>query len=401
MIHAQATTTRRGISLLEVVISIFVSSVGILGIAALIPAGQIQLQRANISDHGSALGRKALREARLRGLLDPSTWYQVGGAPAITPEDPTNPAVGAYPQVRGARVRGYYESPGFVLDPYGLTRGMAVPQFPMVGSGDVPRLDRLAPFNPASGIPAINRGVADAICLLPDDLSTAPITDLNESANRNAEPVQIFEGDGLRSRQGAYSWMVTLVRETNLGALAGGAFDAADPRSWYSNPHRYIVSAAVSFNRVPVADDKGLPEATIALASDETGTGLMGPTGGFLTLQYSPGSPEAGVAAKLRAGHWIMLGRWNVLPSQPNDLSVRRLLYWARWYRIGAIDDEEDSAARGMRELQVVGPDWPPPFPTTGGNSGGDFAYLVPGVTGVYEETLDLPSVVPYTATVP
>lgn len=385
---------RGGVSLLEVVISIFVSAVGLLGIAALIPAGQIQLQRANISDHGSALGRKALAEARLRGLLDPTGWYLADGNPLFN-----QPVTSSYPVVSGAVVRPYYDAPGFVLDPYGLTRGSPTPIFPMaIGGGlaSAPTLVRVAPFTPGNN--ANNVSLASAMCLLPDDLLTADITDLNAAGNRNAEPVQVFDDDGLRAKEGRYSWLITLVRETNMGAIAPQPYDAAFAGSWYTNPHRYIVSAAVVFSRVAAPETKNgatvVPEMATPIDSS-----LMGPTGGFVTIRYGADANAGATAAKLRAGEWIMLGRWRDLSNQGGDLSPRRL-YWARWYRIASIDDEDGAETRGFRELNVSGPDWPPPFPKDSSQNT-DFAYLIPGVTGVYEETLDLPTAAPFTATVP
>ncbi len=61
-------TPRHGLSLLEVLISIFVISVGLMSLAMLIPAGAIAIGEANKSDRSGACGRSAMREASARPM---------------------------------------------------------------------------------------------------------------------------------------------------------------------------------------------------------------------------------------------------------------------------------------------------------------------------------------------
>jgi len=70
----QARSTRSGVSLMEVLISIFVLSIGLLSLAALIPVGGMALRETAKSDRAGACGRAALREARIRRLVDPQYW---------------------------------------------------------------------------------------------------------------------------------------------------------------------------------------------------------------------------------------------------------------------------------------------------------------------------------------
>ncbi len=65
---------RCGVSLMEVLISIFVLSVGLLGLAALIPVGSYALMETGKADRAGACGRAALREVEVRRLLDPQFW---------------------------------------------------------------------------------------------------------------------------------------------------------------------------------------------------------------------------------------------------------------------------------------------------------------------------------------
>lgn len=60
---------RRGISLLEVLISMFILLVGLLGVGALIPVGKLEVSQADQYDRTGAVGRAAFREIKVRGML--------------------------------------------------------------------------------------------------------------------------------------------------------------------------------------------------------------------------------------------------------------------------------------------------------------------------------------------
>ncbi len=66
---------RSGLSLVEVLASIGVLSVGILGLAALLPVGQVTIFEAIKADRAGACGRAAMREVVVRRMLDYHTWY--------------------------------------------------------------------------------------------------------------------------------------------------------------------------------------------------------------------------------------------------------------------------------------------------------------------------------------
>jgi hypothetical protein len=81
---------RSGLSLLEILIAVFVLSIGLLGVAAVIPLGYHQIVEAIKSDRAGACGRAGLHEVRTRGWLNPLLWRQM----AINEMDPIGtPAV--------------------------------------------------------------------------------------------------------------------------------------------------------------------------------------------------------------------------------------------------------------------------------------------------------------------
>ena len=70
----------RGITLLEVLISLGILSVGLAAVVALVPAGGEQAMKAIIEDRRGSLCSSAMADFVNRGLLDPRRW-----APAQTP----------------------------------------------------------------------------------------------------------------------------------------------------------------------------------------------------------------------------------------------------------------------------------------------------------------------------
>lgn len=68
---------RSGVTLLEVLVSVFIISLGLLGVAALIPLGKLAISQTNIADRTGALGRAALRDVEVRRMLDYTSWFPV------------------------------------------------------------------------------------------------------------------------------------------------------------------------------------------------------------------------------------------------------------------------------------------------------------------------------------
>src|SRR6478672_4721621 len=80
---------RRGLSLTEVLISMGILTVGLLGVASVFPVASFYMLKADNSDISSSLGQSAMNELVTRGMLDPWSWF------VITPLTPSGvPAVG-------------------------------------------------------------------------------------------------------------------------------------------------------------------------------------------------------------------------------------------------------------------------------------------------------------------
>ena len=68
---------RRGISLMEVLISAFIMAVGLLGVAALLPVGHHEASKGMLADRAAEIGRMAFRDFQIRGY-DPANYSDAG-----------------------------------------------------------------------------------------------------------------------------------------------------------------------------------------------------------------------------------------------------------------------------------------------------------------------------------
>src|SRR5688500_17450233 len=67
-------TLRSGISLLEVLISMFVLLFGLMGVAAVFPVGNHYAGRGDQYDRGAAMADAAFADLKARGILQPGAW---------------------------------------------------------------------------------------------------------------------------------------------------------------------------------------------------------------------------------------------------------------------------------------------------------------------------------------
>jgi hypothetical protein len=68
-------SARRGLSLTEVLISMGILTLGLLGVASVFPVGSYYMQKAEVSDKGSAIAQSVFSEIMARGMLNPRAWY--------------------------------------------------------------------------------------------------------------------------------------------------------------------------------------------------------------------------------------------------------------------------------------------------------------------------------------
>lgn len=148
---------KRGITLLEVIISLGILSVGLASVVALIPAGGAQAMKTVVEDRRGAMAAAALADVVTRGMLDKSRWT-------------TSP------------------SPPYLIDPIGN------------GSFAVPGLNAVTVTGLAPGPAAeeVFRAQDDLVYVVPDN---------------DDEPAvpKYFTGTTKRLTEGNFSWLATLV----------------------------------------------------------------------------------------------------------------------------------------------------------------------------------------------
>lgn len=339
---------RPGISLLEVMFSMGVIAVGLLGVTAILPLALNQIGQGRVLDNASRVGQNAATEFHVREMGNYLNWRRImrisSGANQLQDVGParfTNP------------------NQGFCIDPlfYSVNTNYAMGSydanlFPYYSRpvGTEPRMNRisLAAANP-NGI--MMWSGAERIFVLQDEL----VFDIPEE--KTAPPIQNFGSSGAnRMYNGSTSWLATL--SPNLDVV--------------NQTHdSFVLSVVVFDNRNMAMPIDGDSERLLSvLWGSSSGLG-----GGDMVLQ----SPTLEGLVGIRSGKWFMLmgnARTNVKPMPQ-----------FRWYRVVTTDKEPVfNTMTSMFHLNVTaqGPDWDP-------NTATSCAFL-PGVVSVYERSIRLES---------
>lgn len=178
---------RAGITLMEVLISIGILSIGLASVVALIPAGGSQAKKAIIEDRRGAMGAAAIADVVNYGMLDPARWSTIPTAPY--------------------RV---------VIDP--------------VGNGSFPSAAGLTAINAANiGPGSLSAGL---VFTAADDL--VYVDDKTKAEPDVEPPVPVLTTDGSRRlSEGYYSWLATL---TPSGTTAPYPFYNLSVVQFYKRP---------------------------------------------------------------------------------------------------------------------------------------------------------------------
>ena len=401
---------RHGISLLEVLVSLGVITIGLLGILSLFPVGAYKVGMAARHDRSAALGQAAFHDIITRGLLRPDAdrWLQPNGAQVhadgsvIIRADGTEVISGIVPrdQLRGAPFaidplwcsyetdvdgnHSAFQVANFPVNPNNPGEPVPTPLAPADTLWLVPNVPGAPPLGRRTfaGIttPYLPAAVAELAFRSRDDL----IFDLPDDRDLPAE--QLFKHDPStnaaihRQYQGDYSWMFTAVPKSDDSDL-------------------YTVSVVVFHKRRLDIDPQKPPERMVQVDSVPGGTpnGLVvGGIGGVEANLYADPATlgiTSGVAKNyledIRAGEWVMLSA--------NTTSGTIF----KWYRVTSVQDEiVDGGGPGpyTRWVSLAGPDMDPsptgPLDVSGDgeidhtNGEGVYISLFEGAIGVYEKTM-------------
>jgi hypothetical protein len=420
------------VSLLEVLISIFVIMVGLLGVAAVIPAGRAELVEAAKADRSSACGASAQQflltattplQTTLQSTryFDPRAWfYYYNSNPYLyvaTMQQGSAPGSSAILFSGQTTISGAPQfSPPFVVDPLyyayagqsGTANLYAFP-IPPTASGGTPALRVSLPIlvDPKNNIYGpLPPPLAERFFRCPDDLVIPVPKDRTERPRQmmtdsHANPLNVavptHPADALPTQpttpylvsqvQGDYSWMFTV----NPLATQPDFFNTnVNPPAFLNVGvgEYYSVSTAVFYKRnfnpdSTTSADTGEPvgTATFAAGASPTNPSLGG---GDVTLSLASGSPAGWL--DVRQGEWILLGGY-AYPTPQAPSGTIPAQYVLRWYRIVALGEISVQNKTLTRPATLAGPDWD--LYGTRGNGTADVV-LYRGVVDVHTTTMKL-----------
>ncbi|MBC8356017.1 MAG: hypothetical protein H8E66_28910 [Planctomycetes bacterium] len=334
---------RRGVSLLEVMFSLGVIAVGLLGVMALIPVGLSHVGKGAIADSASRTGLDAVEAFTARGMGRTDQWITRSGA--AVPGTPRN----------GDRTA-FCIDPRFAAVHFDTTAGASgnPDLFPYTSAtSSDPRMLRISLLQEPAGSAIMTAGQAETVFVtaddlvfdLPDDKSLAPIQQYGESQTR-------------RQFDGNFSWLATLVPVQ----------DATD-----AYRDLYTLSVVVFNDR----DSSMTMDAVNERVANVTSFYSSGLAGGDVALEAS-----SAAALDVKRGDWLMLMGIVATGAASSASSDDTPLF--RWYRILETESAPRLTSPAVWNLDVTlqGPDWPDDVTTT--------AMLVRNVVSVYEKTIRL-----------
>jgi hypothetical protein len=354
---------RAGISLLEIMFSIGIVGIGLIGVAALIPLAHHKAAQGIQEDRKTLFGKRAFREFRVRGMDRPGSslsprWFWT------TPRG-QQPYDGLENLIR----RVYCLDPMMVAAALGQGNNLyTFPAATQTRPADwmVPRLNLVhSPAELSSAQPVqMTLAQAQEVFALRDDLT------MQRSANQDQPPwlgylSRTSGGRRIATKMlagGGYSWMATLVPQP---------LDVGD---------EYTLSVVIIRGRnltLPIPE-----EVTAQVVS--AGSMMVGMVKDLRLRQLAPTvtpSEDDFGLDKLRQGDWIAL----MQGDYPNPQMLK-------WYRVTAVDQPDNS---GDRIATLDGPDWNVNlnFPL--------YAIYLRGVVAVYDKTIRLHDSTVYTQDLP
>jgi hypothetical protein len=348
---------RRGLSLLEVLVSMGVLTLGLLGVAMLIPIGKFAMTETEKADRTGMCGRAGIRDVKVRRLLN------------------TDPASGGWMGTPAADVN------VVVIDPLGSWTSGGALNGKIVGGTTLSHSSNLARRGLAN-ITSVDQ--ADAVFRWQDDVNFVTAKDF-VATNANPRPTN---GDRPMAGGGGYignfSWFFTAV---------GTPSDYTHGIAWQDR-RQFVVSVVVCYKRdfalVTLASDsryqdpqgeQSWPLVYDATAINPTCNGFtsgFGFGGGTIELDTKINAldPNANHPInRVREEQWVM-----VVGLDANNNPIV-----GNWYRVVGVGRDLSAASQPVNMLTLVGPDWP-----TNTNVRTVNVLVVNGVTGVYTRTMQL-----------
>jgi hypothetical protein len=349
---------------MEIMISMGVALVGILGIMSLMPLAAFNLSKGVQADAVSTFGRGALHDFTARDMIH-GDWIVVINNQLTRMEESDPPPNPLRPRVSFCLDPLYLASHtalAFSLSslPTVATTAGSMPYYridPSEPAYSQPRMFRCAPPRISTGTDKfpISTALAQHVFTSHDDLSferpkdraLPPLQTYNRIDDTN--PADIWENaPRMRQSHGRFSWMATVVPEIDNHANISDEFRRLSIVIF----HDRVIDPAINQFAPSDGDQELLFDVMF-----HGGGFLGGIAGGDVRLVTRPGRPSDDLG-ELRVGNWIMLGGAVV----PAVNGVFRQQF--RWYRVvdmaattSVMNDYNDNRV-WTRDVTLVGPDW-------------------------------------------
>ena len=340
---------RRGISILETIVSIAVAMIGVFGVFVLIPFAIRQAEIGLNLESAMVVGRNTLANFEAQGFYNVNRWYdpQTGAAPA--------------------------QSQIFCIDPMGYTMAnldggnqAALYQFPKMATTSVVQFDRIT-LADQNGNP-FNWAMAKRMFGGQDELV------FSDATSELGAPQQIFDeiesdADAKRQVGDRATSMVFVVPEF----VSGAAF-----------PSSYRTYTVVSVDRVfdqtvsggrPADDDRVFNVFMPGTATAPTGIQYGG---GDFTISEQNQSTDPEAELQIRRSSWVMLVRVDVSDANPNNHFVDKIGF----YR--TVDASQSETMPTDFDISLIGPDFEFSNPSTHQT----YMVALPEAVAVYERTV-------------
>ncbi|MCA9124916.1 MAG: hypothetical protein KDB11_32290 [Planctomycetales bacterium] len=402
---------RHGVSLLEVLFSIGVISIGLLGVIALYPLALGQIGTGVVADRSARAGQNAVQVFSASGMARPDQllWFPNSTSPMAVDASVAEPIL--LPEGRNS---GYLIDPMFVavqrhtngggfdarLFPYYTRQSIPNPITPgsPYPSPYDPRLRRITLRNSNAASTIMTAAQAELLFRSDDDLT------FELPLDRNAPPDQIFGANNARRQyEGTISWMATLVPQLDITNPSEPFVDANGDGKWntgesYTDSNSnsqfdsgtgpgelYQLSIIVFDRRDSTMAMNDLNEKIANVASFHN----LGLGGGDVTL-----GADTLEQLEVKPGQWLMLMS-TPHPKVPTSSAPGVSLF--SWYRVIDMEDEPRSGSSVYaweRDVVLQGPDWPVSYfaslTSPGPAQRPTRAVLVSNVVAVYERTIRL-----------
>ncbi|MDZ4657705.1 MAG: hypothetical protein SH868_09035, partial [Bythopirellula sp.] len=366
----QPLAPRSGITLIEVLISMFVLLFGLMGVAAIFPVASHYVLEGDKRDRSSGLAQIAFEELKARKILRPKDW--------AIPYAPTF----AVPFIQlGQFTLSANQGHAFVLDPLGVAAANRITSPALVGydyfalnasNGQNPWRTSPTPLKALSGTnwpirrltidinshptnaTMMDGQTAETSFRLRDDLA---VEQPDAGDRPSVQRWSVGTGNQLLARQytGDYSWLATVV-PTNKNALLGLASNNN------IKDEQYEVTTVVFYKRdiVPSASTVGSPGSERLIDAEFINGSELAI---YDNVANNPDAVDLALDG-IKPTFWIAVMGVNQITGAPNDGT-----FMMKWYKIQAMDDENtqivtngSTPANGQngRYMMVQGPDWPP-----------------------------------------